>query len=143
MNDSIIEAGMLTPVPLWRHIFAMLYDALLVIALILITGAGFYALAVPQVLWLCIWIGVPVLFFGTFWRRSGQTLGMQAWRIQLVTDSGDPLSWYQVLIRILGALLAAGPLGAGYLWRYVPPRRRYWHDTLSRTHLVRLPKHVE
>lgn len=142
MKDSIIDPGTRTPVPLWLHIFAMLYDALLVIALILVTGAVFYALAVPLVLWLCIWIGVPVLFFGTFWRRSGQTLGMQAWRIQLVTDSGDPLSWYQVLTRILGALLAASPLGVGYLWRYVPPRHRYWHDTLSRTHLVRLPKNV-
>ena len=119
----------------------MLYDALLVVALILVTGAVFYQAAVPQI-WLCSWIGVPMLFFGTFWRRSGQTLGMQAWQIQLVTDSGAPLSWYQVLTRILGALLAALPLGAGYLWRYASPRRRYWHDTLSRTHLVQLPKQV-
>jgi uncharacterized RDD family membrane protein YckC len=67
-------------------------------------------------------------------------LGMQAWRIKLISDSSEPLSWHHVIVRVLGALLAALPLGLGYLWRYVPPHRRYWHDTWSKTHLVLLPK---
>ena len=43
-------------------------------------------------------------------------------------------------ITLIGALLSAVSLGAGYWWRFIPPHRRYWHDRLSQTYLVQLPK---
>ena len=59
---------------------------------------------------------ILLLFFGIFWRRAGQTLGMQAWRIKLVTDSGDLPTWRQVTLRVLGALLSIGyQSGSGLL----------------------------
>ena len=35
---------------------------------------------------------------------------MQAWRIKLITDSGEPLSWRSVILRVVGAFIAALPL---------------------------------
>ena len=136
------------PPPLWRHGLAMLYDTLLIGALILATTLICLLLlhltikdhSVPPVLHLMNCSLIALLFFGFFWRRAGQTLGMQAWRIKLVTDSGSPPTWGQVTLRVLGALLSAVSLGAGYWWRFVPPHRRYWHDRLSQTYLVSLPK---
>ena len=150
MNDTPPNPIQPLPVPLWRHAFAMLYDTLLVVPLFMAAAAVWVAIlgptqsidepAVPAPLQWLTWVVILTSFFGIFWRRAGQTLGMQAWRIQLVSDSAAPLTWQQVIRRVLGALLAALPLGLGYLWRYVSPQNRYWHDTWSQTHLILLPK---
>lgn len=150
MNDTPPNPTQPLPVPLWRHVFAMLYDTLLVVPLFMAAAAVWVAIlgptqsidepAVPAPLQWLTWVVILTSFFGIFWRRAGQTLGMQAWRIQLVSDSAAALTWRQVIKRVLGALLAALPLGLGYLWRYVSPQKRYWHDTWSGTHLILLPK---
>ena len=129
---------------------AMLYDTLLVIPLFMAAAGVWVAVlgptesisepAVPAYLQWCSWLVILIAFFGVFWRRAGQTLGMQAWRIKLITDSGEPLSWRSVILRVVGAFIAASPFAAGYLWRYVRPHRLYWHDSLSRTRLICLPK---
>jgi len=128
----------------------MLYDTFLVVPLFMAAARLPVAIlgptdslndpAVPAGLQRLSWLLILLVFFGIFWRRAGQTLGMQAWRIKLVTDSGAPPTWRQVAVRVLGALLSAFSLGAGYWWRFVPPHRRYWHDRLSQTYLVLIPK---
>ena len=135
---------------LWRHLLAMVYDTFLVApllmanAFVLVTVFGPTASAtepaVPTWLMQITSLMVIFAFFILFWRKSGQTLGMQAWRIKLITDSGEPLSWRSVILRVVGAFIAALPFAAGYLWRYVRPHRLYWHDSLSGTRLVCLPK---
>jgi uncharacterized RDD family membrane protein YckC len=88
--------------------------------------------------------GVAVLccigFFGVFWMKSGQTLGMQAWRIKLVPSAGNELTFGRVVTRCGAALLSAACFGLGYAWCLVDRRGRTWHDTLSGTELVLLPK---
>lgn len=86
------------------------------------------------------WPAVLVIFFGLFWRKSGQTLGMQAWRIQLVSLNGEPISWWHVAVRCLGATLSVAALGLGYLWVFIDKEGYYWHDRLSKTTLLQLPK---
>jgi len=44
-------------------------------------------------------------FYGLFWRRGGQTLGMQTWRLKTVNDSGRLLTWGQSFKRIMAASL--------------------------------------
>jgi uncharacterized RDD family membrane protein YckC len=79
-------------------------------------------------------------FFSAFWTKSGQTLGMQAWRVKLVPLPGKHLTVARCALRCLGALLSAACLGLGYLWCLVDRRGRYWHDYLSGTALVLVPK---
>jgi uncharacterized RDD family membrane protein YckC len=79
-------------------------------------------------------------FFCLFWLKSGQTLGMQAWRIKLVDFNGQPPSFPKVVMRCLGAALSFACLGLGYWWCLVDRKKRYWHDYISRTELVLLPK---
>ena len=78
-------------------------------------------------------------FFCWFWLKNGQTLGMQAWRIKLVTMTGDRPGPRQVLVRSLAAPLSAACLGLGYLWCLVDRKGYYWHDYLSGTRLLLLP----
>jgi len=138
------------PAPFWRHLLAMLYDCLLIIPLFMGATAIWVSIwgptadiqhptVPPYVQWLS-WAAILIMFFGIFWRRGGQTLGMQAWRIKLETADGATVSWRQILLRISGALVSLGALGLGYGWRFLPPERRYWHDTWSDTRLILTPK---
>jgi uncharacterized RDD family membrane protein YckC len=140
---------MLSP-SLLRHLVSMVYDALLVIALIFVLCAlalgvmvklseGEQEVLNPHLVQALVVIA-PVGFYSAFWLQSGQTLGMQAWRIKLVSIDGGNVTVTQTLLRCAGAALSAGCLGLGYLWKLVDRNGRYWHDYLSGTELVLLPK---
>jgi len=133
-----------------RRLTAMLYDALLVVALIAVVNAIALGIVVrvtageqqvlhPQLVQLLSAVSV-IGFFSVFWLHGGQTLGMQAWRIKLVDFQGRPPTAGKALLRCLGAFLSATCLGLGYLWCLVDHNNRYWHDYLSRTQLILLPK---
>jgi uncharacterized RDD family membrane protein YckC len=135
---------------LLRRVSAMLYDAMLIIALIAVVNAIALAVVVrvtdgaqevlnPHLVQL-LTASTIVGFFCLFWIQNGQTLGMQAWRIKLVDFSGAPPSFGKSLLRCCGALLSAACLGIGYLWCLVDRNHRYWHDYISRTELILLPK---
>ena len=136
--------------PIWRHLLAMLYDLLLILPLFMAATAMWVAIlgptdtitepSVPAALQWAGWLLIVILFFGIFWRRGGQTLGMQAWRIKLITNSGERPTWKQALIRVIGALLSAALFGLGYAWRLVSTEKAYWHDQWSGTRLVLIPK---
>lgn len=135
---------------LLRHLTAMLYDALLVVALVFVVNAIALAAVVAlsggrqevvgpylgQVLFILSVVG----FYSTFWLTSGQTLGMQAWRIKLVSMDGGKPSLWQAVRRCVGAALSIACLGMGYWWRLFDRNKHYWHDYLSDTELVLLPK---
>jgi uncharacterized RDD family membrane protein YckC len=57
------------------------------------------------------------MFFGYFWTRNGQTLGMQVWRIRIQNLNGVSVSWSQALRRYVAAaaILLIALLGAYYL----------------------------
>jgi uncharacterized RDD family membrane protein YckC len=70
------------------------------------------------------------------WTRSGQTLGMRAWRIHAVSEAGRPLTGTQALRRFAWGALAWLPAGIGVLWLYMDPEHLAVHDRLSRTRVV-------
>lgn len=135
---------------LWRHLLAMLYDTFLVApllmanAFVLVTVFGptdsATAPAVPAWLMQITSLLVIFAFFVLFWRKSGQTLGMQAWRIKLVNETGQPVGVRQGLIRCTAAMLSLAPFGLGYWWTLVDSEGLSWHDRLSRSRLQLMPK---
>lgn len=44
-------------------------------------------------------LAICFLFYGGFWVRGGQTLGMRTWRIKLVRQDGGPITWTIALKR--------------------------------------------
>ena len=65
---------------------------------------------------------------------------MQAWRIKLVSFKGERITSGQAIGRCLAAALSALCLGIGYWWCLFDSNHRYWHDYLSGTELILLPK---
>jgi uncharacterized RDD family membrane protein YckC len=78
-------------------------------------------------------LAVIALYYGFFWVRGGQTLGLRTWRMRLMRDDGRPLSPADALRRLLWAALCLAPLGAGFLWMLVDRDRLTLYDRLSRT----------
>jgi uncharacterized RDD family membrane protein YckC len=81
-------------------------------------------------------------FYLWFWNRSGQTLGMIAWRIRALQLDNQPITLRQGLIRWLAAWPSFWLGGIGYLWMYVDKRHDAVHERLSQTKTVLLPKHA-
>lgn len=134
------------PAPLWRRLASAGYDALLLAAVWMVVAMADLFLRGAA--------GVPgsahglraelllaaALFFGLSWTRGGQTLGMRAWRLQLRRVDGRPVTWPTALTRFAFAWLAWLPLGLGVLWCAIDARKRAWHDALSGTEVVLLPR---
>ena len=134
------------PAPLWRRLAAAVYDALLLAAVWMVIAMadlflrGAAGLPYSVHVFRAELLLAGAAFFGWFWTHGGQTLGMRAWRLQLRRVDGGPLTWPTALARYAFAWLAWLPLGLGVLWSALDPRRRAWHDALSGTELVLLPK---
>jgi uncharacterized RDD family membrane protein YckC len=133
---------------LWRQLAAILYDALLIFA-ILVLGAAVVVIPLgmlghelaPGDPWFRLYLlALIVGFYSYFWTRGGQTLGMRAWRIRLVTADGDTVGLGDALRRLLAATLSWGACGLGFLWVLIDRAGLSWHDRLSSTRLVLLEK---
>ncbi|MCB1785747.1 MAG: RDD family protein [Chromatiaceae bacterium] len=127
-----------------RRLAAMFYDSWLVAAIILLgatadtfarAGLGLAA-DYPHYALQAYLVTAPAVFFGWFWTHGGQTLGMRAWRLKLVAETGAPVSWRQSLGRYAAAWLSLFAFGLGYLWVLFDRDGRAWHDRISRTRLV-------
>ena len=131
---------------LGRRFGAILYDGLLVLALMFLGTLPFVAAAggepvAPgssgyQLTMLCI----SFLFFAGFWSGYGRTLGMQSWRLRIETVDGRKPGIAQSAIRFFAAILSWLPGGLGFWWQLIDRDRLTWHDRLSGTRLRYYPK---
>jgi len=129
----------------------MFYDSLLLLALLMIVTALFLLTTggeaidprtqpVLEFIYRLVLLLLIVGFFGVSWTRSGQTLGMATWRLRVEREDGRRLTWGDTLRRLGWALVSLLPAGLGFAWVLVDPERRAWHDRLSRTRIVVVPK---
>ncbi len=141
---------MLPNAPLWRRLAALVYDSFLLFGLLMLFG--YAALGLENLLLGSSHVeqsptagGNPLVFAGmlavitgfycTFWLRNRQTLGMQAWRLQLETADGSPLTLKHCLVRLLAGVISMGCVGLGFLWCLLPGHCT-WHDKLSGTRVT-------
>jgi len=124
----------------WRRLAAIFYDSWLVAALWLLgvtvdtfVGAGSEGSHLVLQLYAVL---SPMVFFSWFWMHGGQTLGMRAWRLKLLSSTGMQVTLRQSLIRCAGATLSILALGLGYIWILFDRDGLAWHDRISNTRLV-------
>ena len=134
-----------------RRAAALLYDAFLLAALLMIfTGGALFfthgAAIEPATAGAWVYVyraGLVLVIAGYYvlnWLRSGQTLGMRAWRIRAVTAAGEALNWQAAVLRACFGLLAWAPAALGVLWLYLDPDHLALHDRLSKTRIIRLAR---
>jgi uncharacterized RDD family membrane protein YckC len=129
----------------------VLYDSLLLLALLMVATALFLPLTGgeaidpqrhPVLEWIyrAALVLLTVGYYGVSWTRGGQTLGMASWRLRVLREDGGTLTWADTVRRLAAAVLSWLALGLGWLWLLVDPGRRTWHDRLSRTRIVLAPR---
>lgn len=127
------------PASLIKQLAAMVYDSLLIIAILFISTAialifndGNAIESSPTFsLYLVL---IIFIFYSWFWGKSGQTLGMRVWKIRIVSEFGGNPDWPICFLRLTFALLSIACLGLGYWWRLFKPYT--WHDRLSQTSII-------
>ncbi|HET7650595.1 MAG TPA: RDD family protein [Gammaproteobacteria bacterium] len=138
------------PPALWRRLAAAFYDGLVVLGIFILATFlivpffpharnldSFYAdhPAIKFVYQLVL-LALAFAFFGGFWTRNGQTLGMLAWKLRVVQSAnGARVTWRQALVRYLAALVSWVVFGLGFIWSLFDRDRKTWHDRLSGTEL--------
>jgi uncharacterized RDD family membrane protein YckC len=129
-----------------RRLGAMLYDSLLVLALMFLgtipfiaaksgepvdPGTHYYQLALLAISW---------LFFVGFWSGYGRTLGMQSWGLRIEDRHGNKPRFGRCSLRFAVAVLSWLPAGLGYWWQLIDRDGLSWHDRASSTRLRYYPK---
>lgn len=135
-----------------RRMGAILYDLLVIAAvLMLAAGAALGAVAglaamgvitlddgvdhasVLEGSWLyrLYLLAVIFWFYGGFWKRGGQTLGMRAWRLKVQNSDGSCISWTQALIRFASALFGLSNVGVLF-----NRDNMAWQDQLAKCEVV-------
>lgn len=84
-----------------------------------------------------------LLFYLGFWKFRSATLGMQTWRLKLVSDCGEKPSLAQCLLRSVLGFLSLALFGIGYFWMLFDPEKIAFHDRYSNTRIIRLEKRAK
>jgi len=155
-----------------RRLGALIYEALLLIAMALIVGFAFLpllspagphrtALTIPPLLartvLFCALAGGAAWYYTWSWSDGRRTLPQKTWRLRLVDVHGHALArrvalaryaaaWigpalaliaYAALRPAPAARLAAGLLALNYAWSVFDRDRRFLHDRVAGTTVVR------
>jgi len=143
-DNAIVPAA----APFLVRIAAMIYESLLVTAVVFVAALPFlYLVGTAETGWMrhvfqLYLLGILFAYFSAFWLRSGQTLAMKTWRIRLVQVNGDTLTFKQAVLRFFLALLGLLLAGAGFWWALFDRDRQFLHDRIAGTRLVRVPRGV-
>ncbi|MFC5527221.1 RDD family protein [Rhodanobacter ginsengisoli] len=163
--DTQVPSHPARPCPLWRRLLALVYDLLIVIAIVMVVGLLCQLATGGQLIqtgartvipaWYRPLQGVVVAaYFISSWMRGGQTVGMRPWHIRLTRADGGAPTLQQALLRVLVAaapllLLMLQPMLGLHatLWTVLTvwagwfavalfdPRRRALHDIVAATEL--------
>ena len=133
----------MTYCPLPRRLLAMLYDGIILLGLLMLASAvalpfGNVQKVALHDFWFTAWLLlVCFAYLGGCWRYGGMTIGMRAWRIKLVSNDDQLVSWARCFLRFLIGALSVSALGLGILWALVDKKNRGWHDLAARTLLIK------
>ena len=138
---------------LFRRLAAMLYDGLILIALYILAGFIMVGLIkaitgefpgdhIPRPVLMSVFFIIVFFYYSHSWRRGGQTVGMKAWRIRLISEYKPQVTVSQCMLRVGSGFFSLLIVGLGFWWMLFDKRQRTWHDMASMTRIVFLPKNM-
>ena len=129
-----------------RRLASMLYEVLLLLGVLgltfmvplLIVGVVWQVSLPGWLEWLYIYV-VLAGYFIWYWRRGGQTLAMQTWRLKLVdAETGREVSRGKGLARYTLAWFSLLTL-VGIVWAFFDRDRQFLHDRIAGSRIVLMP----
>jgi len=125
-----------------RRVFSLLYEILLLLAVLFIAGFLFIGIthdassASMKPVFRGYLLLVSAGYFIWFWRHGGQTLAMKTWRMKLVSREGGAITLKQAVLRFVVALFGITLGGIGIWWAMFDRDRQFLHDRLAGTRIV-------
>lgn len=139
MTDNAIAYP---PATLRTRLAAMIYELLLVLAVVFVASFAYIRLTGDaqtgwkHIVFQLFLLGVVFAYFSLFWLRSGQTLAMKTWRIKLVDRDGALLTLPRAALRFVLALFGLACFGITIVWALFDRDRQFLHDRLANTRLI-------
>lgn len=129
------------PPSILRRLASMLYEALLLLALLFIAAFIFTAAThnvqspLLRLFFQVYLLLLGGLYFVGFWLRGGQTLAMKTWHLRVERRDGGRLTPSQAVLRYLLAVVGVA-LGFGVIWALFDRDKQFWHDRMAGTRIV-------
>lgn len=124
-----------------RRCIALFYDWLLIFSLcIAATSLAIFfthgqAITADNLLFKFYLFLVIAGYYVWFLLHGGQTSGMRAWKIKLISQDNTPVTLRQTIIRIILAIPSYALL-IGFLWQFFDSKKQTLHDKLCNTLLI-------
>lgn len=136
------ESQEVQPATLRARILAMCYDGLIIIfvttavvllvQLILVGGKEIPPDHILTKILKPLWFVPGFLYLGYYWTKDGQTPSMKIWKIKLVNQQDQTITWTQALFRYFTAVI-----GLGLVWALFNKKRRAFQDIMSKTYIIK------
>jgi uncharacterized RDD family membrane protein YckC len=110
------------------------------VGLTLVSNSGFLSFltgTVALITWVILLI-FQFVYFGYFWSKSGQSVGMKLLNIQVVRRTeGQPISFWRGAFRgSLGYYISGLVFSLGFIWAAFDANKETWHDKIFDTWVV-------
>ena len=125
------------------RVIASIYDSVLLIGVwaavlypaVLINGGQINPILACALVLFSSWV-----FFATFWMKGGQTLGMTAWKVKLVSNdaSHSKVTLNQTILRFVVNLGIVALFGIPLFLIYTDQKKLAVNDIFSKTKLIKV-----
>jgi uncharacterized RDD family membrane protein YckC len=89
------------------------------------------------------WLAVGAAYLLLFWSLAGQTPGMRFLGVVITADGRHEIGFSRAARRLAGSVLAAIPLGLGFIGILLGDRRRGLQDVIAGTEVVYAEPHTQ
>lgn len=111
----------------WRRAGALMIDAITLLSIDTVIRIAIGAAAGRRVS-----VVFALVYFTVLVGARGQTLGMRALKIRVVSISGNgAIGYRRAFIRWIGGLVSAAALLLGFLWMLWDDEKQCWHDKFA------------
>ena len=88
-------------------------------------------------------VTLPVIYsyFSISWVKGKQTLGMRAWKFEIIQEDGGNITYWQSAIRFFLAIISLA--GIGFIFQFLNKNKLPFHDYYSQTYLMTIYKELD
>ena len=126
----------------WRRILCMIYEILLLIAVLFIAGFIFHLVYHDtdspyfRPVFQLYLLSVAGIYLIWFWTHGGQTLAMQTWKIRVISTNEERMSIWQAIARYFFAVTSISFFGCGIIWALFDREGQFLYDRLAGTKII-------
>ena len=140
----LFKSIMKSNVSLMRRLGSIAYDLFLVFSFV------FFMIGVIVLIndndepittdFLFYFVTLPLIYvyFSVSWVRGKQTLGMRAWKFEIIQKNGSNITYKQSFVRFILAVISL--VGIGFIFQLLNKNKLPIHDYYSKTYLTSIYK---